>query len=380
MTCAAATAGGGELHALLAAWLVRREAATPADAVALYGVDAVLSACEREGVVSLMHARLSDIDALHPVPVGLMQPLAARARLCAARSLVCVSEARKIQRALDGVGIPTLWLKGIALGQWLYPSAHLRDIADIDLLLPDHATTLRAAQELAPLGYVLPNPHIAGDLVVHELLAWSERARLELDLHWDLSNDALFANRIMWDPLRDDAVALPELGDAARGLSAAYALLHACMHRAVNHLTGRENRLRWLYDIHLLWVSLSPAGQARGVAMAVEARVAEPVLDALDTCNRIFSTPMDPTCVSDLRGATLHEPLRSSRLRSWTYFQRATLRTLRGTRKLRWLRQLAIPNFAHMRVRYGTDGAGHLSIIARRLIDGIARWRGYVRS
>jgi len=80
---------------------------------------------------------------------------------------------------------------------------HLRDVADIDLLLPDHATTLRAAELLAPLGYSLPNPYIAGDLVVHELLAWSDRAQLELDLHWDLSNDALFAHRIGWNELHE---------------------------------------------------------------------------------------------------------------------------------------------------------------------------------
>ena len=366
------------LHAVLAGWLVGREGWTPAKAVEEHGVDALLAACEREGVVSLVHARLSEMDALHRVPVELMQPLAAHARLCAARSLLCVSEARKIHRALGDAGIPAIWLKGIALGQWLYPRAHLRDIADIDLLLPDHATTLRAVEVLAPLGYGLPNPHIAGDLVVHELLAWSERGHLELDLHWDLSNDALFAGRLDWEQLHSGARALPAFGESALGLSAAHALLHACMHRAVNHLTRRENRLRWLYDIHLLWESLGPAEQARAVAMAADAKVADPLLDALDACSRIFLMTVDPVCVSRLRDATLQESLCSQRLRSWTYFQCATLRTLRGTRRLRWVRQLLFPDFRHLRARYGADGIGDLGLIGRRLRDGIERWRGYV--
>ena len=366
------------LHAVLAGWLVGRDDCTPEQAIARHGVEVVLAACEREGVVSLVHARLSDMDGLQPVPVELLQPLAARARLCAARSLLCMSEARKIQQALDAAGIPALWLKGIALGQWLYPAMHLRDVADIDLLVPDHATTLRASEVLEPLGYALPNPHIAGDLVVRELLAWSERAQLELDLHWDLSNDALFANRVGWDQLHTDAIALPALGPGASGPSPLHALLHACMHRALNYLTGRENRLRWLYDIHLLWEGLAPAAQARVVTMATAARLADAVLGALVASRDHFGTTLDAESVDALRVAASREPLRSSRLRRWSYFQRATLRTLPGMQKLRWLRQLALPDLGHLRVRYGGDGARASVLLARRLRDGWRRWRDYV--
>jgi len=47
--------------------------------------------------------------------------------------------------------------------------------------------------------------------------------------------------------------------------------------------------------------------------------------------------------------------------------------------KLRWLWQLAMPSMAHLRVRYGGDGAGALRVGLRRLLDGFARWRGYAR-
>ena len=129
------------VRALLAAWLATSTGPAPAVAVEEYGADAILAACEREGVVSLIHSRLAAMAVTQSVPPDLLQPLAARARQSAARSLLCVSEARKIQQALDTAGIPAIWLKGIALGQWLYPSAHLRDIADIDVLLPDHASS-----------------------------------------------------------------------------------------------------------------------------------------------------------------------------------------------------------------------------------------------
>lgn len=366
------------LRTVLAGWLVQREGCTPGEAVARHGWKAVLDACEREGVVSLVHARLCERAAIDPVPAELLQALAARARLCAARSLLCMSEARKIQQALAAAGIPALWLKGMALGQWLYPRAHLRDVADIDLLLPDHAATLHAAQVLAPLGYALPNPHIAGDLVVHELLAWSQRAQLELDLHWDLSNGALFAGRLPWATLVSAGLPVPALGAGAQGLSPPDAFLHACLHRAINALTGCEDRLRWLYDIHLLALRFDADGWRQVLHAAQQAHLGDPCASALQACQRVFATPLANGVLSAFDAAAAQEPVRTAMLGRWSYVQRASWQRLPDMRtRLRWLRQLLFPDLAHLRVRYGTDGAGHVRILLRRLRDGVLRWRGY---
>ena len=369
---------GEALHAVLAGWLVRREGCAPEEAVSRYGMDAVLEACEREGVVSLVYARLSAVEPSHPASPELMQALSARARLCAARSLLCLSEARKIQRALDAARIPSIWLKGIALGQWLYPSMHLRDVADIDLLLPDHTTTLRAAGVLAQLGFILPNPHIAGELVVHELLAWSERAQLELDLHWDLSNGALFAERLPWMRLQAASMPLAAIGEGARGLALQDALLHACLHRATNHLTGREDRLRWLYDIHLLALRLEAEDWQHLLRAAQQAQLADACASALRACRRVFDTPVPEALLATFESAAAREPIRTQRLGRWSYFQRACWQRLPNLRtRLRWLRQLLFPELDHLRVRYGADGAGQARLLLRRLRDGLARWRGY---
>lgn len=345
---------------------------------ALHGSDALADACEAEGVVSQAHARLSEWAGPTAAPPAAAQSLAERARRCAVRSLLCRSEAERIQRALDAAGIPAIWLKGVALGQWLYASPHLRDVADIDLLLPDHATTMRASEVLAPLGYALPNPHIAGDMVVHEVLAWSARARLELDLHWDLSNNALFAGRVGWERLWIDSIPLPGLGASARGLSAQHALLHACMHRANNALTKREDRLRWLQDIHLLAGLLDDRDWSAWSEAAIVAGIADPCLEALRASARVFATPLPGEITLTLSQAAVRESVRTERLGSWTYLQVATWRRLPGMRaRFRWLRQLVIPDLAHLRVRYGRDGAGALRLVGRRVLDGWRRWRGY---
>jgi len=337
--------------------------------------DRILALAKDEGVVSALHHALArGGDTGSALPLALVDA----ARGAAARNMLCVAEARRIQLALDAAGIPAIWLKGIALGQWLYPGPHLRDVADIDLLLPDHASTQRAAKVLAPLGYTLPNPHIAGDLVVHELLAWSERARLELDLHWDLSNPALFAGLLPWAELAAASQPLPGLGGQARGLGKVHALLHACLHRAVNMLTGRQDRLRWLLDIHWLVLAMDNAEWMALVRAASEAGLADATAAGLKAAQQAFGTPLPPDILQSLEQAAVSEGVRTARLANWHYFQRASWRRLPDLpARMRWLRQLAVPDLPHLRVRYGADGAGRLQLLARRMGDGWRRWRGY---
>lgn len=336
----------------------------------------LLAIAEREGVVSLLAERLHALSRSHSELGDLDSAFAQAARRVAGRNLLCQAECRSISAALHAASIPAIWMKGAALSQWLYPRPYLRDVADIDLLLPDHVSALRAAEILAPQGYRLPNPYIAGDLVVHELLAWSERAQLELDLHWALSNDALFCKRIVWNELQTDAIQLPGLGPSAMGLSAVHAFLHACMHRALNYLTGRENRLRWIYDIHLLAGQMSTTQWDQITALATRRGLAGACHDGLLASAKTFNTPLPEATLRALVESAADEWLRCPRLHSWRYFQRATWRSLPNTpTRWRWLRQLLFPDMAHLRARYGEDGAGKSTLLIRRSMDGFKRMR-----
>lgn len=364
------------LRASLCAWLVGGHGPTPSEAVQRHGVDAILAAIDEEGVISLLEARLH-AQGLE-TPAELLRPLTMQALACRARAMRRSLEVTRIQQTLDDAGVRSLWLKGAALAQWLYPLPTLRDVADVDLLLPNHATALQVAELLAPLGYTLPNPHIAGDLIVHELLAISVRAQLELDLHWDLSNSALFANRLHWHELAGRSVALPAIGAGARGFGGVDALLHACMHRATNAVVGQQDRLRWLYDIHLLAARFGSEEWEQTEAIATRIAIAGVVHDGLIATQAAFATVLPAGTLASLAAAARNEPIRMERLGSWTHVQWATLVALPRGRRLRWLRQLLFPDIAHLRVRYGTDGAGQLRILSRRLSDGVARWRAYV--
>ncbi len=341
--------------------------------------ETLLASAQREGVVSLIAERLNSVNITSPAVDSHRQIFAEPARREAARNLWCQAQCRAITSALSEAGIDAIWMKGAALSQWLYPRPNLRDLADIDLLLPDHATTLRAAEVLAPLGYVLPNPYIAGDLVVHELLAWSDRAQLELDLHWRLSNDVLFAERMQWQELREGSIKLSALGTTARGLAPAHAFLHACMHRALNTLTGGENRLRWLYDIQLLATHLTCAEWEQVRKLALNRGLGSACHDGLLATIATFNTPVPESVLDDVAAAAAREWLECSRLKYWVYFQRATWRSLPDTpTRLHWLRQLLFPDVAHLRVRYGDDDAGFGRILLRRVLDGLRRLGWYI--
>ena len=343
------------------------------------GVDDAAAALEREGVAALLHelwqAQTPEQDDL----AAWRHAAADQTRTVAMRQLLQQSETRRIGAALAAAGIECLWLKGAALSQWLYPKPHLRPSGDLDVLFASHADALRAADVLAPLGYRLPIRHIAGDLYVYELLAVHAHHGLELDLHWRLANTALVSERLQWTELRAAAIALPGLGEGALALGPVHALLHACLHRACNQLTGGADRLLWLYDLHLLAHHLADAAWPSFVELAIERRIAEPCLDALRASARELGTPLRADIMQRLHDAGEREWLRSARLSDWTYVQRATLRELPDLRaRLRWLRQLLIGDLAHVRERYGGDGETRIGrLLGRRLADGFRRWRGY---
>ena len=161
-------------------------------------------------------------------------------------------------------------------------------------------------------------------------------------------------------------------------MSTVHAFLHACLHRATNALTGREDRLRWLYDIHLLALGLNDDAWRKVVERASVAALADSCLSALQASRRLFATPVPAAVMDALAMAAAGEAVHTNRLGHWSYFQLACWRRLPGLRiRLRWLRQLLFPDMAHLRARYGCDGAGALRIGGRRLADGWRRWRGY---
>ena len=158
--------------------------------------------------------------------------------------------------SLAAAGITPLLLKGAHLAFTLYRSPDRRPRLDTDLLINEKDRDgLKTC--LASLGY-RPTPHVTGEVAFtqfHYRRIDESGASHALDVHWRIAVPKLFADRLTYDDLSRDAVAVPRLGPHALAPSPPLALLVACLHRTAHH--GTTTRLLWLYDIHLLATTLS---------------------------------------------------------------------------------------------------------------------------
>ena len=342
-----------------------------------------VACAQLEWVACLIHQRLHDGPGASQCPPALTAEFALAVRQATARSLTQIRECRKISALLGEAGIPALFIKGSALGQWLYPAPYLRECADIDLLLPSRADVERAIDLLQAAGYLVPERTIPGDMIVYELTCVSTTkasSNIEIDLHWKLCNSSLFCDRLKWDELQAAAIPLPGLGTAAKGLSPVHAFLHVCLNRALDLQQGNGDVLRCLYDLKLFSQRFD-AGQWQEILTLAKARqVAGVCADALVAAQRDLGAAVPPQVMAELASAARDEPLDVTRLQEWRYVQWATVRALPTWKlRLRWMWQRLWPDPDHVREHYPrVDGYGMKGYHWRhfqRAIDRILRGR-----
>lgn len=312
---------------------------------------------------------------LESVPRGAdFLRLHANAKRATVNNLNLLARAREIQVIASAHQIEVIWLKGVALASWLYRNATLREFCDIDLLCATHEDAVALARALEKSAYSIRPKCIAGDLYVYEFAAISVETHVVCDVHWRLVNSVLFAERLSWAELSGAAQSLPLIGEGARGLSATHALLHACMHRAMNLQTGSEGRLCWLYDVHLLCGVLNDRDWQAVQELAIDRRLAGVCLAAVRSAQQVFYTTVPAEVKIGLEAASAREWLRPAWLGNWFYFQCACLCSISKWKdRFRWMQQMLIGDMTHLRERYGADGASDLVVVKRRMRDGISR-------
>src|SRR5690606_15503428 len=299
-----------------------------------------------EGVIALLAQRLqADAGA----PRELMDALAAQSRGLAMAELAQRGMLVKILAALEAAGIEVLVLKGAALRAWLYPLPWLRESSDLDLLFRDRTSALAAVEALRPLGFA---PAYKPGASAHEVLC--RHPQLELDLHWALTASPALRHLPAFEVLLADSIPLPRYGGFARGLGPAHALLHACVHRASNLQAGLGDRLKWLYDIHLLAETADEGAWADMVEVSRRARIAGMALDALSMASSLFGTAVPERVREALAQAAPGDDIDAARMADWRYLQWRNLRALPGwMARLRWLWDRLFPPLGYMRESYG---------------------------
>lgn len=320
------------------------------------GESLAVATARLERVVCLTHQRLHEGPNAGQCPPALGAAFALAARSAATRSLAQIRECRQISTLLADAGIPALFVKGSALGQWLYRTPYLRECADIDLLLQSRADVEKAIDVLLSVGYLVPERTIPGDLIVYELACVSTNtgsSNFEIDLHWKLCNSSLLCDCLQWQELHAAAIPLPGMGAAAKGLSPVHAFLHVCLNRALDQQQGNGNLLRCLHDLKL-FAQQFDAGQWQSTLILAKARqVAGICADGLMVAQRDVGALVPPQVLEALLLAARDEPLNVTRLQDWRYVQWATLRALPTWQlRLRWVWQRLWPNPNHVREHF----------------------------
>ena len=344
----------------------------------------LISEALHQGVVELVGSRFqqalqSDLaKPLDPVLSAIAQTFTTAAHGDALLSMLLESETHCVLGLMRDANVPGLLLKGSALAHWAYSLPQLRACGDVDLLLPSREAAEQLSEQLSALGY--DRAETSGELVAYELLCTrpvTNDWRVEIDIHWRLTNSPLFSDAFTFDELMTDSIPLPRLAPNARGLGPVHALLHACMHRALNLSIGTDDKLKWLYDLIVLMDIFTPADWQKMVRISIDKRLAGVVLSGLEMAATTFQRELPANIAATLRRAASSEPLDAQRLSDWHYMQRKTFEALPTQRlRLRWLWQRVFPSRDYLAYLYGKERHNYAALLFERLRRAMRRAKG----
>ena len=268
-----------------------------------------------------------------------------------------------------------LLVKGAALAHSHYPHSWLRPRLDTDILVSP-SSTASVWEALHALGYERALS-TSGTLVVSQASftrSDSFGVTHALDVHWKIANWQLIARVSSHAELATRSIAVPALGASARAVSAADALLLACLHRATHHRDSEE--LLWIYDIHLIAEGLTDAGWSFIAATARRGRVKAICARGLALAMDYFGSPVPPDVMRGLvDGGDEPSSIYLSKDLRLVDALMSEMRALSFRDRLRLIAEHVCPPAEYMRRKYGlTSRRSLLFFYARRFATGVPRW------
>ena len=281
--------------------------------------------------------------------------------------------------ALNQAGISSVLIKGSALAYSLYPNPWLRPRSDSDILIAP-ADLSGCETVFKQLGYqklfAINGEYVSYQNTYGKALAGD--SFINIDLHWHINNRQMLSQTFTSKALLEDGQTLSHLSKAELNTnvnipSMIDSLLIACLHRAGHH--NKEERLTWLYDIHLLANRLCKDQWQQLCHRAEAKKIAAITLDALQTCEHILETKLNNDSVTRLtQAATKHEPsaIFLNRQLSERHYFWADLKSMPNLRsKLGFIRESLLPSPAYVRKQMNTPWAtvGYI----KRFVRGLKR-------
>lgn len=255
--------------------------------------------------------------------------------------------------------IPLLVIKGAALARTHYAHSSLRPRCDADVFI-DRASLPQVAEVLREAGFHEESGS-GGELISRQRM-WvridAVGVRHCIDLHWALSNRQRYAGAFSFEELWSRGAILR--ASDVRMPSPADALLIAAMHLAGHH--QGDERLIWLYDIHLLHGAIAPH-ELQAAALLARERGLDLALDtAIALALRWFGDGHEETLRALMKPTELQELVDD-------------LRCTPGVRqKLRLMREHLFPPAAYVMEKYGAHSRAALpALYVRRAAAWLLR-------
>jgi len=337
----------------------------------------IIGLAQKTGVASVLFASLKAKDVTPPPPAA--ERIRKIYLTSAARNTRIFHEVGKILRALQAADIPVIPLKGIWLAESVYGNIALRSMGDVDLWV-SRSRLDAARQVMHSLGYSSRSktnrPQALQDALVGETQMFKTNAPM-VELHWNvfpgewLRHTARIDEQVIWQRT------LPPNRENMPRLSAEDAIIHICVHLAVNHQMS-DAALRTLVDLDYARQKLQ-IDWSVVVRRARAWRVSSATWLVLQTLADLFGDPEKQLPLSDLAPASLRRLI----LRRFVPLRLIAegLRISIGLKRfifllalvddpvdaIRLLRQAFFPDRIWLTLRYGLQDAPAWRIYLQRL-------------
>jgi hypothetical protein len=303
----------------------------------------LLEALVEHGVAPLVHDRLAGAGETWPISASL-RGIAIHA---AAAESLRFEDLRALLDAFSTHGIRVLIIKGTGLAYDIYEVPELRPRGDTDLLI-DAADCGAMRSLMHELGY--ESLLTSGDTLAVRQQSFTRHGHV-YDVHWDVTNSPVVRNALPLAELLSRAIAVPRISADAWAPSHTDALLLACLHRVAHH--HDNERLIWLYDLHLLRERMSPNEHATFWRLAAKRRLVAICERSIALAEEWFECVSHDRAADWLRNADRHRDEPSAafldRSRSRAAVLGGELKALGWLSRLRRLRELTLPPPAFIR-------------------------------
>lgn len=327
----------------------------------------LLPRLDYHGISALVNEKYLDQSTQHE--------LSQRKPLLAANEALRFKELNSLFNAFSENGLTDyVVFKGTALAYSEYSQPWQRPRTDTDLLISRDQINL-FTDVFTQLGYerlfAISGKYISYQATFGKRLVGN--ATINIDVHWRINNRQCLANTYSLTQLHQSGQALSAFAAAPISPCQVDSLLIACLHRLGHH--HKEERLAWLYDIHLLASQLDTEQWSDVINKAIDKKISALCLNGLKTCKQYFASHIPEHVIEELNTAA-----RKSESSQIFLNRKATdwaltvndVRSIKGILgKLHFIAENIFPPASYIRERMGTDSVFHGYVL--RALRGLKR-------